>query len=149
MNIPIGRLLLPLTLLAAGLPPAAMAAGELVTVYKSPTCNCCKKWAQHMREQGFRVESRELDDLRMVKAMSGIKPAYASCHTAQVGGYVIEGHVPAEDVRRLLAEHPDDIQGLAAPGMPAGAPGMEGPRRDHYRVVSFDERGNTRVFAEH
>jgi len=142
-------ILLPLSLTAMALPVTAAAEGAQVLVYKSPTCGCCKKWVKHMRDNGFQVETRDMGNLRMVKSMSGVRQRYASCHTARVDGYTIEGHVPAADVRRLLAERPKDVRGLAAPGMPMGSPGMEGPRRDRYQVVSFDKDGNTRVFAEH
>ena len=90
----------------------------------------------------------DLDDLRMIKSMSGIQPEQASCHTAQVDGYVIEGHVPADDVRRLLAEHPD-ARGLAVPGMPMGSPDMDTPTPQHYRVLLIGKDGGTEVFALH
>jgi hypothetical protein len=133
------------TTLAA--PLASLAADETVTVYKSPTCGCCEKWIGHLREQGFEVEAVNLTDLRVVKSMAGVKPEQASCHTARVGGYVVEGHVPAEDIRRLLAERPK-IRGLAVPGMPMGSPGMEGPRRESYQVLTLED-GPSRVFAQH
>ena len=84
-------------------------------VYKSPTCGCCNKWVSHLQENGFEVQTTDLNDLRMIKSMSGIKPEQASCHTAKVGGYVIEGHVPADDIKRLLAERPK-ARGLTASG---------------------------------
>ena len=119
-----------------------------IMVYKSPTCGCCNKWVAHLKENGFAVETTDLKDLRMVKSMSGIKPEQASCHTAKVGGYTIEGHVPAEDIKRLLAEHPD-ARGLTVPGMPKGSPGMEVPQPDHYQVLLLGKDGSTSVFAEH
>jgi hypothetical protein len=119
-----------------------------VTVYKSPSCGCCTKWIDHLRESGFDVDAVNADDLGMVKSMSGIKPEQASCHTAQVDGYVIEGHVPAEDIRRLLSERPD-ARGLTVPGMPMGSPGMDSPHPQHYQVLLIGKDGNTRVFAGH
>jgi hypothetical protein len=143
------RKLTPVLGLASVLFASAILAGDLplVTVYKSPTCGCCGKWAEHMREAGFEVKSVDLNDMSMIKSMAGVPTDLVSCHTARVGRYVIEGHVPAEDVKRLLAEHPA-VRGLSAPGMPQASPGM-----DHgdtpYRVLSFDARGSTRVYAQH
>ena len=94
------------------------------------------------------METTDLNDLRMIKSMSGIKPEQASCHTAKVDGYVIEGHVPADDIKRLLAERPD-ARGLTVPGMPLGSPGMETPQPDHYQVLLLGNDGNTAVFAAH
>lgn len=122
-------------------------AGEMV-VYRSPTCGCCLGWVEHVREAGFRVRIEDRTDLAPVKAELGVPADLASCHTARIGGYVIEGHVPAEDVRRLLAERPD-VKGLAVPGMPEGSPGMEGPDPDPYAVVAFDGEGGREVFARH
>ena len=124
------------------------AAEQKVTVYKTPTCGCCKKWVSHLEENGFEVESIDLSDLRMVKRMSGVKPQHASCHTTLVDGYVVEGHVPAEDIKRLLKERPA-VKGLVLPGMPAGSPGMEGSHKVHYNVLTIDKDGKTAVFARH
>ena len=129
----------------------AVAAGTLgatrpvlaadVTVYKSPSCGCCGTWVDHLRESGFSVAVRDQDDLAPVKALLGIPDALQACHTATVGGYVIEGHVPARDIRALLEEQPRGI-GLAVPGMPAGSPGMEqGGRQEPYQVLLFDAHG--------
>jgi len=115
---------------------------------KSPSCGCCGKWVSHLKENGFEVQTVDIDDLRMVKSMSGIKPEQASCHTARVGDYVIEGHVPADDIKRLLAEHPD-ARGLTVPGMPMGSPGMDAPQPQHYQVLLLEKDGTTEVFAEH
>ncbi|MGA7981776.1 MAG: DUF411 domain-containing protein [Chromatiaceae bacterium] len=144
MNAVVRAIITAATLAA---PLASLAAGETVTVYKSPTCGCCEKWISHLREQGLAVDAVDLTDLRMVKSMAGVKPEQASCHTARVGGYVIEGHVPAQDIRRLLAERPK-VRGLTVPGMPMGSPGMEGPRRDSYQVLTLED-GPSRVFASH
>lgn len=115
----------------------AHAAEPAMTVYKSPWCGCCAKWVEHMRRHGFAVKVVEMEDLEPAKRMFGVAPDLASCHTAGVGGYVIEGHVPAADVKRLLAEKPA-ARGLAVPGMPVGSPGMEqGGRKDAYEVILF------------
>ena len=119
-----------------------------IMVYKSPTCGCCSKWVDHLRDNGFVVKTTDLRDMRMVKSMSGVKPEHASCHTAKVDGYVIEGHVPAADIKRLLKERPA-VTGLSVPGMPLGSPGMEGPRSDPYEVLTFDKQGESHVFARH
>lgn len=117
-----------------------------VVVYKSPTCGCCSKWVRHMKENGFKVEEHNNPNMWPVKKQLGVPAKLQSCHTAVVGGYVIEGHVPADVVARMLKEKPA-IKGLAVPGMPMGSPGMEGPRKDQYNVVTFDENGNTTVYA--
>ncbi len=121
-----------------------------VTVYKTPTCGCCRAWVDHLRAEGFRVETVDRDDLTMVKAVNAVPGQLQSCHTATVGGYVVEGHVPAGDIRRLLAERPP-VAGVAVPGMPVGSPGMEvpGTPADRYDVLSFDRSGSTAVFASH
>lgn len=119
-----------------------------VTVYKSPTCGCCTKWVDHLRASGYTVTAKDVADVDSIKAELGVPGALASCHTALVGGYVIEGHVPAADIARLLKEKPK-VTGIAVPGMPMGSPGMEGPRKDAYEVVAFETNGATRVFAKH
>ena len=135
-------------LCTAMLSTGTLAAGPNISVYKSPTCGCCSKWVRHLKDNGFEVETVDLNDLRTVKSMSGIQPEQASCHTARIGDYVIEGHVPAEDIKRLLAEQPD-ARGLTVPGMRMGSPGMESPQPDHYQVLLLDKDGTTSVFAEH
>ncbi|MCW8963047.1 MAG: DUF411 domain-containing protein [Gammaproteobacteria bacterium] len=124
------------------------AKAEEITVYKSPTCGCCTKWVSHLQSNGFKVNAYNLNDMPSVKQQFGIAPAQQSCHTAVVGGYVIEGHVPAADIRRLLTEKPN-IHGLTAPGMPMGSPGMEGPHKDAYDVLAIDKQGKTTVFSQH
>ena len=142
------RLLASALLALAGIAPT-FAAGTEVTMYKDPNCGCCGKWAEHMRAHGFSVKEIATPQMGEVKRAAGVPQALGSCHTAKVGGYVIEGHVPAADVKRMLAEKPA-IAGLSAPGMPQGSPGMEGPYpADRYDVVSFDARGKTAVFASH
>jgi hypothetical protein len=140
------RLLTGLALAAAAV--GLHAAEPAITVYKSPTCGCCTEWADHLRKHGFAVDTVDSLDLSRIKAMSGVKPELASCHTAFVNGYVIEGHVPADDIRRLLADKPD-ARGLTVPGMPAGSPGMESPTPEHYQVLLIDKAGKTTVFATH
>lgn len=125
--------------------PALAKAGEVV-VYKSPTCGCCGAWIEHMRANGFSVAAHDVDDVAPVKAMLGLAPELHSCHTAVVDGYLLEGHVPAADVRRLLTERPL-AKGLAVPGMPGGSPGMESAPKEAYDVVLVLKDGGTRVFA--
>ena len=120
-------------------------AGE-ITVYKSPTCVCCERWLDHMRHAGFRVTKHNVAKIAAVKAEHGVPDALGSCHTTVAGGYVIEGHVPADLVARLLEERPR-VAGLAVPGMPAGSPGMEGGQRQRYDVLSFTRAGETAVYA--
>ncbi|MGM0561233.1 MAG: DUF411 domain-containing protein [Pseudomonadota bacterium] len=135
-----------LALLQLSLP--ALAA-EKLEVYKSPYCGCCEAWVDHMRAAGFAVEVNDVEDLTPVKERYGITPDLASCHTAVLGDYVIEGHVPAEDVARLLEAAPQ-AQGLAVPGMPLGSPGMEqGDRSQPYDVIVFTKGGKQAVFARH
>ena len=118
-------------------------------MYKTPTCGCCSKWSEHMRQNGFRVTEYVQEDLSDIKAANKVQPRFSSCHTALVDGYVIEGHIPAADVIRLLRERPA-VSGITVPGMPAGSPGMEvGDIRQPYQVLSFDESGLVGVFAEH
>jgi hypothetical protein len=115
---------------------SAFAAEADITVHKDPNCGCCSKWVDHLRAAGFSVDAQDTTDLARVKQEHGVPPELASCHTAIVGGYVIEGHVPALAIRRLLAERPD-AKGLAVPGMPIGSPGMEGGAPQPYVVVLF------------
>ena len=118
---------------------------ESITVYKSPTCGCCTKWVSHLEDHGFKVDAINRNDMNSVKSDAGIPRQLASCHTAKIGGYIIEGHVPADDIKRLLKERPD-VAGLTVPGMPMGSPGMEGHRQDSYDVLTFTRTGETGVF---
>lgn len=118
-----------------------------VLVYKTPTCGCCNGWIDHLREEGFTVDARDVTDIMAVKRDGGVPPTMSSCHTAIVDGYVVEGHVPADQLKRLLAERPQ-VAGIAVPGMPVGSPGMEGAGARPYQVLSFDHRGEAAVFAE-
>jgi hypothetical protein len=122
----------------------------VVEVYKTATCGCCAKWVDHMRAAKFQTRVTDLsqDELNQVKAKHGLPPRLGSCHTALVGGYVVEGHIPAESVKRLLKERPA-IAGIAVPGMPTGSPGMEvpGAPTPPYSVLAFDKQGGLQVFA--
>lgn len=120
-----------------------------VTVYKSPTCGCCGDWVTHLRDNGFPVTVKARANLRPLKQQVGIPKDLAACHTAIVGNYVVEGHVPAAEIKRLLREQPD-LHGISVPGMPIGSPGMErGDRVEPYKVVGFTNAGDTSVFAEY
>jgi len=129
--------------------PTASAL-PLVVVHKSPTCGCCGLWVEHMRDAGFTVEVRNTNNLNPIKERLGVPYGKGSCHTAEVGGYIVEGHVPAEDVKRLLAQQPD-AKGLVLPGMPLGSPGMEMPdgRTEPYTVELVSSDGTTEAFARH
>lgn len=140
--------LVSLLLGASGLRAGEAVQPPLVKVWKSPTCGCCGKWVRHMEAAGFRVEVTDVDNVDSVKRANGVPLKLASCHTALVGGYVIEGHVSASDVRRLLEEKPA-ILGLTAPGMPAGSPGMDVPDAPPYQVLSLGKDGTTEVYATH
>ena len=119
-----------------------------ITVYKSPACRCCSKWVEYLEANGFTVTVKDRRDLTRVKQELGIQQQLRGCHTGVIDGYVIEGHVPADDIRRLLAEKPA-VRGLAVPGMPVGSPGMEGPRPRRYKVLSVDQQGNISTYARH
>ena len=129
---------------------AALPKPISITVYKDPSCGCCKKWVDHLRGNGFAPEVHDRSDMQALKDSLGVPVALRSCHTAVVGTYVIEGHVPAADVTRLLATKPAKTVGVAVPGMPAGSPGMEtGGPVDRYDVIAFAAGGATRIFARH
>jgi len=126
-----------------------LAAGRRKTpmvVYKDPGCGCCEQWVAIMQREGFVVSARNTSDMEPIKRRYHVGPSLASCHTALVEGYVIEGHVPADLVQKLLREKPK-VLGLAVPGMVTGSPGMEGPNPQHYQVLSFDAAGKTAVYA--
>jgi hypothetical protein len=125
----------------------AAAAPEMV-VYKSPTCGCCKDWVKHLQANGLAVKTVDVADLAAVRARFSVPDRLAACHTAVIGGYVVEGHVPAAAVKRLLAEKPGAI-GISVPGMPIGSPGMEGANPEPFGVVVFDERGRSKVFESY
>ena len=133
---------------AAVAPAPAPADPPAVQVFKSPSCECCAKWVEHLRAHGFTVEVTDVPDVERVKREHGVPERLSSCHTALVGGYFVEGHVPAEDVKRLLEKRPR-IAGLALPGMPIGSPGMEGPNPEPFDVLAVDAKGQASVFRLH
>lgn len=131
--------------------PALAAAEGSVEVWKSATCKCCINWVKHLEANGFAVNVNAADPsmLDRIKRQSGIGEELASCHTAKIGTYVIEGHVPAPDIKRLVAERPDAL-GLTVPGMPVGSPGMEqGAETEPYDVLLIKTDGTTEIFARH
>jgi len=144
------RLVIAAALFTPLFAPAITAAqpSVKVEVWKTPTCGCCEDWVKHMRENGFTVTTHDVQDTGPIRRNAGMAD-YGSCHTAMVDGYAVEGHVPASDVRRLLLEKPD-AAGLAAPGMPLGSPGMDGPeyggRKTPHDVVLVDKQGGAKVF---
>jgi hypothetical protein len=151
-------LLLPLALAACGQgkadAPRRMSeaqrmanAADTIVVYKTPTCGCCSDWVDHAREHGFTVVAYDLNDLTAVKQQLGVPAGRVSCHTSVVRGYTVEGHVPADLIQKMLAERPR-VRGLTVPGMPMGSPGMEGPWKDEYDVLAFDDDGNITVYAK-
>lgn len=127
--------------------PGARAAASalLAVVYKTPTCGCCAKWVDHLRGAGYEVEVHDVEQVEPQKAAWGVPANLASCHTAKIGGYVFEGHVPADVIARVIREKPR-IAGLAVPGMPMGSPGMEGPHKDSYDIIAFGADGKTSVY---
>lgn len=146
------RLLLSATALACS-PLLARTAGDkpLVEVWKDPNCGCCHLWVEHLQANGFAVQTHDVGNTAARKRL-GMPEKLGSCHTARVAGYVIEGHVPASDILRLLKERPQAL-GLAVPGMPIGSPGMDGPeykgRKDPYAVLLVQRDGNTRTFSRY
>jgi hypothetical protein len=146
------RFLLNCTLLAASaaLVTPLYTQAQVATpikVYKTPTCGCCAKWVDHLRQAGFAPDVQDLPSLAAVKQSTGVPRRLQSCHTALVEDYVVEGHVPADVIRDLLKTKPE-VVGIAVPGMPMGSPGMEGPRKDPYQVIAFSKDGTQQVFAE-
>lgn len=123
--------------------------GVHVQMHKSPGCGCCAVWAEHLQAHGFEVESISDPNVEALKSQLGIPTAARSCHTAMIGEYVIEGHVPAGDIIRLLKEKPADLKGLSVPGMPLGSPGMEHPRPQPFQTVALMKDGTIQVYAEH
>lgn len=132
-------------------PFAALAAtdADLITVWKTPNCGCCKDWVAHLQRNGFKVVTNDVPDTAPMRQKLGLPAKFGSCHTAQLGAYVLEGHVPATEVRRLLREKPKAV-GLAVPGMPVGSPGMEmGESRDAYDVLLVLADGSSRVYQSY
>jgi hypothetical protein len=128
---------------AAAAEPAVRAE-----VFKSPDCGCCSEWVEHLRANGFTVTTRDVPDVPAARRALGMPARYGSCHTARIGNYLVEGHVPAADIHRLLKEKPKAV-GLAAPGMPLGSPGMESPRPQPYDTLLVQSDGSATVFAKH
>jgi hypothetical protein len=134
--------------LAFGRKLLAMPAAPVITVYKDPSCGCCTNWVKHLSANGFVATVHDSPDMDSIKRNMRVPADLQSCHTAVVERYVIEGHVPAADIKKLLSTK-EAVQGLAAPGMPMGSPGMEGATKDRYDVIAFSTDGKTRVFAKH
>ena len=126
----------------------ADTAKEEIMVYKSATCGCCKKWVKHLESEGFNVKTKNISNLQPIKNKAGVERQFQSCHTAKIGGYFIEGHVPAADIKKLLKNKPV-IKGLAVPGMPMGSPGMEGHRKDNYNVLAIDKNNKATVYSSY
>ena len=118
-----------------------------IVVYKTSSCACCNRWVTHLRNNGLSVATVSVRDTRPWQEQFGVPESLGACHTARAGDYWVEGHVPADLIIQLLAEHPDDIQGIAVPGMPIGSPGMEGPNPEPYSVISVTAEGDTEVYA--
>ena len=132
---------------AASLPALGASSLPQVEVFKNPDCGCCGAWVDHLKAAGFPVKVNETPDTSTIRKKHGIPDEFGSCHTGVVSGYAVEGHVPAEDIKRLLAKKPVAI-GLSVPGMPVGSPGMEaGSRKDPYQVLLIDKAGRSSVFA--
>ena len=128
----------------------ATAAKPVAVVYKTSSCGCCKLWVEHLKANGFTVEAKDVssDEVRAVSKAAGLKDDDSSCHTAKIGGYIVEGHVPASDIQRMLKEKPA-IAGIAAPGMPQGSPGMEQGSKEPFDVVAFTKDGKTKLYSKH
>lgn len=148
------RSTLKIMLDVAMLPLVAMASGRAcadalphVDVWKDASCDCCEGWVRHMRLAGFTVSVHDVSDISAIKSARGVPDAMQSCHTASVAGYVVEGHVPAADIRRLIVEHPT-ATGLAVPGMPQSAPGMDQPG-EPYTVMLFGTPSGDKIYAQH
>ena len=137
-----------LSIAAAAASISTVANAAQLTVMKSPYCGCCAKWIEHVQKHGFTVKVVDTEDMASVKNRLGVPDRLASCHTTMAGGYFIEGHVPAADIKRLLAQKPN-ATGIAVPGMPAGSPGMEMAGKEPYATILVRNDGTTGVFARH
>lgn len=133
---------------ALGMPVFAAAAGPVIEVYKSEYCGCCHEWVKHLEENGFTVKATNVENPSDYREKFGIPKELGSCHSAKVGGYALEGHVPASEIKRLLAEKPK-AKGLAVPAMPMGSPGMEGPRKDAYDVLLIQDNGSHSTYRHY
>lgn len=127
---------------------SAVAAAETVEVWKDPGCGCCTAWVDHLKAAGFQVRTHEVNDINAARSRNGVPQALGACHTARVGSYAVEGHVPASEIKRMLKEKPK-AEGLAVPGMPLGSPGMEADRSHAYDVLLFDAEGRTSVYRHY
>lgn len=135
-------------LLPAGVAKAAKSALPIIQVYKSASCGCCQLWVDHLRANGFAVKTQDVPNPSDYRAKFGVPDELGSCHTGMVAGYALEGHVPAAEIKRLIAERPK-ARGLAVPGMPMGSPGMEGSHKDPYDVLLIKPDGRTRVYKHY
>lgn len=121
-----------------------------MTVYRSPSCGCCGVWVDHAKKHGFKIEDIKTEEMEALKQKHNVPAELASCHTTIIDGYVMEGHIPADDIKRFLAEKPDDLVGLAVPGMPIGTPGMEAKDiKQPFQVLAFNDKGEVKVFKEY
>ena len=145
MKFRLGSLLL-ITMLGSA--PIFAQSPAQVEVFKSPYCGCCGKWVEHLRQNGFQVKTHDVEDVTAARKRLGMPDRLGSCHTAKIGGYVVEGHVPAADIQRLLKEKPRAL-GLAVPSMPPGSPGMESATPVPYQTLLVRTDGTTQVFAQH
>jgi hypothetical protein len=130
---------------SGGVESSGVLQGVDATVYKSPNCGCCGAWAQYAERQGMNVEVKEVRNLNQIKGEHGVPSSLESCHTTVLSDYVVEGHIPAEGIEKLLEEEPD-VQGIGLPGMPQGSPGMPGPKQGEWEISSFTENGGTSEF---
>lgn len=131
-----------------GSAPVLAQSSATVEVFKSPYCGCCGKWVEHLRQSGFQVNTHDVDDVTAARKKMGMPDRLGSCHTAKIGGYVVEGHVPAADIQRLLKEKPRAL-GLAVPSMPQGSPGMDSTKPTPYQTLLVRTDGTTQVFTQH
>ena len=144
----IGRPLVAVAALAVWLSAPTTASEDAdIVVYKTPTCGCCINWVAHLRNSGLEVSVVNVSNTQPIRSRVGVPRKLGSCHTAVVGSYWVEGHVPVDLIKRLTVEKPEDIRGIAVPGMPVGSPGMEGPNPVEYDVVAYNTEGNTVVYA--
>jgi len=121
-----------------------------MTVYRSPTCGCCGVWVDHAQKHGFKIEDIKTNEMEALKQKHNIPQELASCHTAIIDGYVMEGHIPADDIKRFLAKKPDNMVGLAVPGMPIGTPGMEARDiKQPFQVLAFNDKGEVEIFNDY
>jgi len=142
------RNLFAIVVLACAVTVSSAAGLPEIEVWKDPNCGCCSKWISHLRNAGFQVTAHDTSSVATAREKLGMPHRYAACHSARVGGYAIEGHVPASDIKRLLADQPEAI-GLSVPGMPMGSPGMEGPESEPFQTLLVDRSGDASVFANH